>query len=94
VTTTTSSAVTAPSITTSSSGAAVVAFFGITGSTSVMPPLGTVERWDLASNAGTYKITSAGASLVKDTAGPTGDLVASAANAGRSIGQLVALRPA
>jgi hypothetical protein len=94
VTATTSAAITAPSITTSSNGAAVVAFFGVTGSTSVTPPLGTVERWDLASNAGTYKITSAGATLGQDVAGSTGDLVASAANAGRSIGQLVALRPA
>ncbi len=94
VATTASTTITAPSLTTTVGGVAVAAFYGITGATTVTPPVGTTERWDLASSAGTYRITAEAAETIRPVAAPTGDLVAAAANSGRSIGQLVALRPA
>jgi len=52
-----------------------------------------VERGDVASSAGTYKVTLEGADMTWSAAGPTGAAVAKAANAAASVGQLLALAP-
>ncbi len=88
-----STSVTAPSITTSNPGEQLVGFFGTGTATSLTAPAGMVERGDVASSAGTYKVTLEGADMTRSAAGPTGAAVAKAANAAASVGQLLALAP-
>ncbi len=85
--------VTAPSVTTTVNGSMILGFFGITGIRSFTPPSGMAERSDLSAT-GTYPISSASADVLQAVAGATGDKVATASGSGKSVGQLVALRPA
>ena len=87
-----STSVTAPSITTTKANAQVIGFFGTSVATTFTAPTGMTERGDVASSAGTFKVTVEGADVAKATTGATGTKVATAA-AGASIGQLVALAP-
>jgi hypothetical protein len=91
---TASTSATAPSITTTVGGDQLVAFFCITGNNSFVPPAGTTERYDVASNAVSPSIAAEGADQLQSAAGPTGSMTATASLQGQSIGQLVALRPA
>jgi chitodextrinase len=88
-----STSVTAPSITTTRAGTQVVGFFGIGVATTIAPPTGMVERGDVASSTGTYKVTLEGADVSQTAAGPTGAKVARAANGAANLGVLVALSP-
>jgi hypothetical protein len=88
-----STLITAPSITTTVPDTALVGSFGLRGDTAIAPPSGMTERWDRASNAGSSKITSAGATEGRATTGATGERVASADKGAPSIGHLVALKP-
>jgi hypothetical protein len=88
-----STSITAPSITTSVSGDALVAFFDITQNNTVTSPGSMTERFDLASNAVMPFLTAEGADEIQPSAGPTGPRVATASIDGKSIGQLIALRP-
>jgi len=73
----------------------LVSFFAATGSLTITPPSGMVERFDATSNAGTYKVTSEAADAPQSALGATGDRVARAdIGTNPAIGQLVALRPA
>jgi Bacterial Ig domain len=89
-----SKSITAPSITTTVANAMVAGFFGTGPATTVTPPAGMTERWEAVSTAGTYKATSEAATALQASAGATGTRIATAANAGANVGQLVALRPA
>ena len=86
--------ITAPSVTTTANGDMLVGFFGMADNVTIAPPAGMTERWDVASNAGAFFITSEGVDGLQPTAGPSGAKVATAPVKGWSIGQLVALRPA
>jgi chitodextrinase len=85
--------VTAPSITTANPGERLVGFFGTGAATTFSPPAGMAERGDVASSAGTYKVTLEGADSSWNDAGPTGTRVAKAVNAAANVGQLLALAP-
>jgi Domain of unknown function (DUF1929)/Bacterial Ig domain/Kelch motif len=84
---------TAPSLTTTIANAMLVAMYGLAPVTSVAPPSGMSERWEVALPA-TSPVVSEGASGLHAAVGATGTRVATAAKAVRSVGQLVALRPA
>jgi hypothetical protein len=86
--------ITAPSVTTTANGDMLVGFFGMADNVTITPPAGMTERWDVASNAGAFFITSEGVDALQPTAGASGAKVATAPVKGWSIGQLVALRPA
>jgi hypothetical protein len=88
-----STLLTAPSITTTSDGDALVAFFDVTQNNSVTPPGSMTERFDLATTGSMPFLTAEGADEIQATAGSTGTRVATASLAGKSIGQLIALRP-
>jgi hypothetical protein len=88
-----SASVRAPSISTSGNDEMVLAFFGITGVRTFTPPGGMTERSDISSTGGTYPISSSSDDGKQASAGPTGDKVATASGTGKSIGQLVVLRP-
>lgn len=83
-----------PSVTAAGGGDVVVGFFATATGTTIHEPVGMTERWDLASTAGMYKVTSMVADFAPQTAGPTGDKVATAIHAAPNIGHLVALNPA
>ncbi len=86
---------TAPSITTTGTNRMLVALFGTAVVTSITPPGGESERFDIASpTSNRYKLTSEAADETRASSGATGSRVATAANSGASVGQLVALRPA
>jgi hypothetical protein len=91
---TSSTTITAPSITTTTTNTMLVGFFGIGPATSLTPPAGMTERWDLSSTQGSFKATSGAASALQAAAGATGTRAATSQNAATNIGQLVALRPA
>ncbi len=91
-TTSSTTSIVAPSITTTDDGAMVLGFFGVANSSSVTPPGGMSERFDVLSNAGTYPVVSASADVLQAAAGPTGNKTALSALRGWNIGQLVALR--
>jgi hypothetical protein len=94
-TTASSATITAPSITTTVANTRLVAFFGITGKTTIGPPSGMLERQDLTSPPSTPdKMTAELADVLRAAVGATGSRVATAAKSGGNIGQLVALRPA
>jgi hypothetical protein len=84
----------APSITTTGPDEMVIGFFGITQKRTFTPPGGMNERTDVMFAGVDYPISSATADVLQDTAGATGDEVAVASGTGKSIGQLLALRPA
>jgi chitodextrinase len=86
-----STTVTAPSITAPQVGGQLVGFFGIGNATTFTPPAGMAERGDLASTAGTFKVTLEAADATVASAGATGLVSARAVNAAASVGQLVAL---
>jgi hypothetical protein len=86
--------ITAPSVTLPDGGATLVGFFSIATSSTVTAPAGMTERWDVASTAGKYKVTSEVAEAVQAAAGVTGDRVAASAFAAANVGHLVALNPA
>ena len=85
--------VTAPSITTTVAGDMIVGFYGAAQNTSVTPPSGMTEHFDVCSNAGTYPDTVELSDAPQSGAGATGDRIATLPVAAWSIGQLVALRP-
>jgi hypothetical protein len=87
------SSVRAPSVSTSTLDEMVVGFFGITGVRTFTPPGGMTERSDISSTGGTYPIASSTDDVKQASAGPTGDEIATASGTGKSIGQLVVLRP-
>jgi hypothetical protein len=89
----TSKSIVAPSITTTADGAMILGFFGVAKNTSVTPPGGMSERFDVASKAGAQSVASSSADLTQAAAGPTGSKTAVSALRGWNIGQLVALRP-
>jgi hypothetical protein len=70
----------------------ILGFFGIANNSSVTPPAGMSERFDVVSNAGTYPVVSTSADLLQAAPGSTGNKTAVSALRGWSIGQLVALR--
>lgn len=84
----------APSITTTVNGAMIVGFFGISVAATVLPPIGMMERADIAATSGAYLVTHECADLLQTTAGATGVKQAKASGEGPSVGQLLALRPA
>jgi hypothetical protein len=88
-----STSVTAPSITTAAPGRRIVGFFGTGVATTFTAPTGMVERGDVASSAGTYKVTLEGADMAQETAGATGSQAAKAVNAAANVGQLLAVSP-
>jgi len=89
------SLITAPSVTTTVPNTMLVGLFAAAGNLTITPPAGMVERFDVTSNAGTYKVSSEAADAFRAAAGATGDRVARADNGTNpAIGQLVALRPA
>ena len=51
------------------------------------------ERGDVASSAGTFKVTVEGADVARHAAGATGAAAAKAVDAAANVGQLVALAP-
>jgi len=85
--------VTAPSVTTTKAGAQLVGFFGTGAATTFTAPGGMTEQGDVASSAGTFKVTLEGADVPRPAAGATGTAAAKAANAAANVGQLVALAP-
>ncbi|MDP9330199.1 MAG: Ig-like domain-containing protein [Actinomycetota bacterium] len=82
----------ARSVTTTVSGDVLVAFFDITKNNSVRAPRPMTERFDQATKVTPY-LTVESADQIRSVAGRTGKRVARAKLAGKSIGQLVALRP-
>jgi hypothetical protein len=88
-----STSVTAPSITTLNPDEQLVGFFGTGAATSFTAPAGMAERGDVASSAGTYKVTLEGADAFTSAAGPTGTRIAKAVNGAGNVGQLLALAP-
>lgn len=82
----------APSITTTENGSMILGFFGVSNNTSVTPPAGVTERFDVVSNAGRYPVVASCGDLLKASAGPTGNLTATSGTTGWNIGQLIALR--
>jgi hypothetical protein len=88
-----SASVTAPAITTTKANAQVIGFFGTALATTFTAPTGMAERGDVASSAGTFKVTVEGADVAKATTGATGTKVATSAAGAANIGQLVALAP-
>ncbi len=86
------SSVVAPSITTTTDGAMILGFFGVANNTSVTPPAGMTERFEVVSNAGRYPVTAACAEVLQPLAGATGSKTAVSQTTGWNIGQLVALR--
>jgi hypothetical protein len=70
----------------------ILGFFGVANNTSVTPPAGMTERFDVVSNAGTYPVVASSADRLQQPAGATGNLTAVAGTTGWNIGQLVALR--
>jgi hypothetical protein len=90
---TSSATIKAPSITTTVADTRLVGFFGAANGTTITPPLTMTERGDVASTVGT-DVTLEGADGVQSAPGPTGPRKATSARSARSIGHLVALRPA
>ena len=84
--------ITAPQVTTTSANAQLVAFFGITGKTSLTPPGTMTEQREITIQKGPEKLTAALADELRPATGPTGSRVATAADSSANIGQLVALR--
>lgn len=84
----------APSVTTTVNGAMIVAFFGVTANTTITPPSGMSERYEVASTVSPYFVTAEGADVLQAVAGASGDKTATAGVSVISIGQLVALKPA
>ena len=85
--------VTAPSVTTTKAGAQLVGFFGTGAATTFTPPSAMTERGDVASSAGTFKVTVEGADVSQAAAGATGTRAAKAVGSAANVGQLVALAP-
>jgi fibronectin type III domain protein/calcineurin-like phosphoesterase family protein len=88
-----SATIKAPVLTTSVAHARLVGFFGIAAAKTFTPPLGMIERGDVTSTGGT-NVALEGADGVQVAPGSTGQRNALASGSGRSIGHLVALRPA
>ena len=87
--------ITAPSVTTTVPNDQLVAFFAITGKTTIGTAGGMLERTEIVSpQAATSKLTAALDDQADPSAGPTGSRTATAAASGHGIGQMVALRPA
>jgi calcineurin-like phosphoesterase family protein/fibronectin type III domain protein len=89
---TASSTIKAPSITTTVPHARLVGFFGTANNNTLTPPVGMLERGDVASTVGT-DVTLEGADGIQSAPGATGQQKATASQKARGIGHLVALRP-
>ena len=90
-----SATITAPSVTTTASNDELVAFFAITGNTTIGTAGGMLERTEIVSpKAAKSKLTASLDDEADPTAGPSGARTATAAASGHGIGQLVALRAA
>jgi hypothetical protein len=86
---------TAPSITTTGVNRMLVGLFAKSTLTTHTPPAGMTERFDQqVPAANQYKVTVSATDQPLAAAGATGTRVATTAQAGHSVGQLVALRPA
>ncbi len=93
---TSSTSITAPGLTTTTFNATVVGFFGIETLTTISVPAGETQRWTAqggGSGNGSIYMTVSGGDQVQGVAGATGSLVATAQDAGYSVGQAVALKP-
>jgi calcineurin-like phosphoesterase family protein len=88
-----STAIKAPSVLATAPFERLVGLFGIASATTVTPPLGMTERGEVTSTAGT-NVTAEISDAPREPSGRTGPRMATAANAGLSIGHLVALSPA
>jgi fibronectin type 3 domain-containing protein len=84
----------APSVTTTVAGDRLVALFGVEAGMSITPPTGMAERAEGAVSVGKSKVTSEAADESGGAAGITGNRTAQSSSAAKSIGHLVALRPA
>jgi Tfp pilus assembly protein PilV len=86
----------APSVTTTAPNALVIGFWSLKGGTSLTPPSGMGENWDLASTGPTaasrVTVSMADDAIAPD--GATGDWIADSANGTSSITHTVALAPA
>ncbi len=83
----------APSITVDGGGTMLVALFGVRTGTTISPPNGMTERFDVASADAATRVTSAAADAIQLDPGPSGDKIATVPMPTANIGQLVALRP-
>ena len=89
-----STSMTAPSVTTTGPDRMLIAFFGLPALSSMTPPGGMTERYDVTvPSTNTYKVTTGSADQSVAATGATGTRVAVAANSAASLGQTVALRP-
>jgi hypothetical protein len=96
VNSTASATVTAPSITTTVPDTRLVQLVAVNSQGTVSPPADMTERWEARSPnlSSARDALAASADTVHAPAGATGARVATASAAGRSIGTLLALRPA
>ena len=90
----TSTSVGAPSVAATTPGALLVGLFGVAAVTMVAPPPNMDMRIEAWKPEAEHNISSLAADVLLPDPGPTGQLVAMAQRAGRSIGQVVVLRPA
>ena len=89
---TSATSVTAPSIANTKAGQ-LIGFFGTGTATAFTPPAGLAERGDVASSAGTFKVTLEGTDVARSATGATGTVVAKAGAAAANVGQLLVLAP-
>ena len=88
-----STSIPAPSVTTTGDNRMLVSFSAIASLTTITPPSGMAERYEKAVPAtNVNKVTAAASDEPIAAAGATGTRLATASDAGVSIGQLVALR--
>jgi hypothetical protein len=86
--------ISAPSLTTTAPNSMLVGLFGMNGQRTITPPTGMTERTELAlANPPGEKVTNETADTLQAPTGPTGSKTAIANTNGRSVAQLIALRP-
>jgi hypothetical protein len=90
----TGTAIVAPTLTTTAANSMLAGFFGMSGQRTITPPAGMTERIEQAlANPPGEKVTSESADTLQGPTGPTGTKTATANSTGRSVAQLIALRP-
>jgi hypothetical protein len=90
-----STAVPAPVITTTVPNTLLVHLAAVSAEATVAPPTGMTERWEAtAANTSKKDVVASLSESVQTLSGATGPRVATASRAGKSIGVLLALRPA
>jgi hypothetical protein len=86
-----STTITAPSVSTTDDGSRLLAFFAIASTTTITAPPELTPRTE---TLGVNDLTVLSGDLEQLTAGAAGPYTAETADPGRSVGQLIALRPA